>query len=267
MRILTFLSDFGGGSPYPAAMKAAAAAICEAVFIDISHDVPPQSIRGGAYLLWSVAPAFPSGTVHCAVVDPGVGTDRAPLAVVSGGQVFVGPDNGLLMPAARRVGSPTVFRLTNAAYWRTPVSATFHGRDVFAPASAHLAAGTAPEAMGEATEQFVDLVFPPGGGRPPGGSSAHGLVGEILWIDRFGNLITTIPGTLLAPLRLGRAVVVEIGPASLHATTARTFGDVPPGAAVAVVGSDGLVEVAVNGGSAAAQTGASLGSEVRIRPA
>ncbi len=261
MRILTFLSDFGGGSPYPAAMKAVAAAICEAVFVDISHDVPPQSIRGGAYLLWSVAPAFPSGTVHCAVVDPGVGTDRAPLAVVSGGQVFVGPDNGLLLPAARRVGSPAVFRLTNAAYWRTPVSATFHGRDVFAPAAAHLAAGTAPGAMGEVMGRFVDLAF------PSGGSSAHGLVGEVLWIDRFGNLITTIPGTLLAPLPPGRPVVVEIGPASLHAEAARTFGDVRPGTAVALVGSDGLVEVAVNGGSAAAQTGASLGSDVRIRPA
>ncbi len=286
MRILTFLSDFGGGSPYPAAMKAAAAAICEAVFVDISHDVPPHSIRGGAYLLWSVAPAFPSGTVHCAVVDPGVGTDRAPLAVVSGGQVFVGPDNGLLLPAARRVGSPAVFRLTNAAYWRTPVSATFHGRDVFAPAAAHLAAGTAPGAMGEVMGRFVDLAFPPGGDRPPGGdkppgglsplvgedrpssgSSTHDLVGEVLWIDRFGNLITTIPGTLLAPLPPGRPVVVEIGPASLHAEAARTFGDVRPGTAIALVGSDGLVEVAVNGGSAAAQTGASLGSEVRIRPA
>lgn len=261
MRILTFLSDFGHAAPYPAAMKAAAASICEALFVDISHDVPPQSIRGGAYLLWSVAPVCPSGTVHCAVVDPGVGTGRAALAVVSGGQIFVGPDNGLLLPAARRLGSPAVFRLTNAAYWRTPVSPTFHGRDVFAPAAAHLVAGAAPEAMGSRAESFVDLGF------STGLWTDGGLVGEVLWVDPFGNLITTIPGRLLEEWPPGRAAVVEAGPAPLRAAVARTFADAAKGAAVVLVGSDGLVEVAVNSGSAAARTGASVGSSVRIRPA
>ncbi len=264
MRILTFLSDFGWDSPYPAAMKAAAAAICDAVFIDISHDVPAHSIRGGAYLLWSAAPVFPSGTVHCAVVDPGVGTERAALAILSGGQTFVGPDNGLLLPAARRLGPPSVFRLTNAGYWRTPVSPTFHGRDVFAPAAAHLAAGAAPEAMGEPGGAYVDLTF------PTGQWSGDSLVGEVLWVDAFGNLITTIPGGLLDRWPSGRAAVVEAGPqgpAPLYAAVARTFGNVPGGAAVVLVGSDGLVEVAVNGGSAAGWTGASPGSPLRIRPA
>jgi len=261
VRILTFLSDFGRASPYPAAMKAAAAVIGEAVFVDISHDVPPQSIRGGAYLLWSAAPVFPSGTVHCAVVDPGVGTDRAALAVVSGGQVFVGPDNGLLIPAARRLGSPVVFRLTNAAFWRTPVSATFHGRDVFAPAAAHLAAGTPPEEMGKPTDRYVDLVF------PIGRWNGRAFDGEVLWVDPFGNLVTTIPGTLLDRLPRGSEVVVEAGIVPLRAIAARTFGDAAPGAAAVLVGSDGLVEGVVNGGSAAGQAGASPGSPVRIRPA
>ncbi len=259
MRILTFLSDFGRGSPYPAAMKAAAAAHCNAVFVDISHDVPPQSVRGGAYLLWSAAPVFPPGTVHCAVVDPGVGTDRAALAILSGGQVFVGPDNGLLLPAARRLGAPTAYRLTNAAFWRTPVSATFHGRDVFAPAAAYLAAGTPPERMGGRTDAYVVLAF------PTGRWTGRELDGEVLWVDTFGNLITTIPGTLLERVPLGSTVAVDAGGAPLTATAARTFGDVARGAAAALVGSDGLVEVAVNGGSAAAQTGASPGSPVRIR--
>jgi S-adenosylmethionine hydrolase len=260
-RILTFLSDFGYGSPYPAAMKAAAAAICEATFVDISHAVPPQSVRGGAYLLWSAAPVFPPGTVHCAVVDPGVGTARAPLAVASGGQCFVGPDNGLLLPAARRLGAPAVYRLTDPAYWRTPVSATFHGRDVFAPAAAHLAAGVPLEALGEAAGAYVDLAF------PEGRWDGHSLEGEVLWVDPFGNLITTIPGILLERLPQGGAILVDTGIVTLTAVAARAFGDVARGEAVALVGSDGLVEVAVNGGSAAARTGVSPGSPVRIRPA
>ncbi len=261
MRILTFLSDFGTGSPYPAAMKAAAAAIGEVVLVDISHDLPPQSIRGGAYLLWSVAPVFPSGTVHCAVVDPGVGTARAALAVVSGGQVFVGPDNGLLLPAARRVGTPAVYRLTNPAYWRTPVSATFHGRDVFAPAAAHIVAGAPLGKMGERAETYVDLTF------PAGRRERRVLSGEVLWIDGFGNLITTIPGPLLSTLPAGSAVVVDAGPVRVHARVARTFADVAQGEVIVLVGSDDLVEVAVTGGSAAARAKAAMGSSVRIRPA
>lgn len=261
MRILTFLSDFGAGSPYPAAMKAAAAAIGDAVMVDISHDLPPQAIRGGAYLLWSVAPVFPSGTVHCAVIDPGVGTARAALAVVSGDQVFVGPDNGLLFPAARRIGTPAVYRLTNPAYWRLPVSATFHGRDIFAPAAAHIVSGAPLGKMGERVETYADLTF------SAGGREGDVLFGEVLWIDRFGNLITTIPGPLLGPLPAGRAVIVEAGAARVHARVARTFADVAMGEAVVLVGSDDLVEVAVTGGSAAARTGGVTGSVVRIRPA
>ncbi len=260
MRLLTFLSDFGRASPYPAAMKAVAAAICEAAFVDISHDVPPQSVRAGAYLLWSVASACSPGTVHCAVVDPGVGTDRAALAVVSGGQAFVGPDNGLLLPAARRVGAPVVYRLTNSSYWRTPISATFHGRDVFAPAAAHLAAGMPPAALGDPVDTYVDLVFPTG--RWDGGA----LVGEVLWVDAFGNLVTTIPGSLLGALPRSAAVVAETPFAAARAQCGRTFADAAPGEAVVLTGSDGLVEVAVNRGSAAAHLQVSLGDTLRIRP-
>lgn len=261
MRLLTFLSDFGLDSPYPAAMKAVAASICNARFLDISHAVPRHGVKSGAYLLWSVAPVCPAGTVHCAVVDPAVGTARAPLAAAAGGHIFVGPDNGLLLPAARRLGTPEVYRLTNPAYWHHPVSATFHGRDIFAPVAAHLAAGVAMDAVGAPATGYADLAL------EDGGWDGDALVGSVLWIDPFGNLVTTIPGGLLAEVPHGRAAVVEVGSKRVPATVGRTFGDVPPGGTVIVKGSDGLVEIAVNRGRAADILAASPGENMRIRPA
>ena len=257
--LLTFLSDFGDASPYPAAMKATAAAICSARFVDISHGVPPGSVRGGAYLLWSVAPVCPVGTVHCAVVDPGVGTERAALAVSAGEQIFVGPDNGVLIPAARRLGITGVYRLAEPAYWRHPVSATFHGRDIFAPVAAHLANGIPIAGVGVPAAAYVDLAF------PRGHVLGDDLRGEVLWVDTFGNMITSIPGTLLSALPEAADLIVETARGSLRAATGRTFGDVPPGRGVVIVGSDGMVEVAVNRGSAAAQMAAELGATLRIR--
>jgi S-adenosyl-L-methionine hydrolase (adenosine-forming) len=261
VRLLTFLSDFGNGSPYPAAMKAVAAGLCDACLIDISHDVRPGSIREGAFLLWSLAPACAAGTVHCAVVDPGVGTARAALAVASGDQILVGPDNGLLLPAARRLGAPVVYRLRDAGMWRHPVSATFHGRDVFAPTAARLAAGAPLAAVGARVAEYVDLQFPVG--RRDGAV----LVGEVLWIDHFGNLVTNIPGNFLEPVPRGSEVVIEAASTTLGAVSAGTFADVAPGKMVVLVGSDGLVEVAQNGGSAAAAFSAAFGMPLRVRPA
>ena len=260
MPLLTFLSDFGGASPYPAAMKVAALAIApQAMLVDISHDVRPGAIREGAYLLWAVAPTCSGGTVHCVVVDPGVGTDRAPLAVASGGQVFVGPDNGVLLPAARRVGTPAVYRLTNPAYWRPPVSPTFHGRDIFAPAAAHLAVGAPLADLGEPFAGWIDCAF------PAGGWDGSALLGEVLWIDGFGNLITSIPGALLAEVPPSAATAVDTPLRSVPAKIAQTFGDVAAGEAVVLVGSDGMVEVAVNQGRASARLRATVGTRIRIR--
>jgi S-adenosyl-L-methionine hydrolase (adenosine-forming) len=260
MRLLTLLSDFGLDSPYPAAMKAVAAGICNARFIDISHAVPAHAVRTGAYLLWSVAPVCPAGTVHCAVVDPGVGTARAPLAIASGGQIFVGPDNGLLLPAAKRLGSPAVYRLTNPAYWREPVSATFHGRDIFAPTAAHLASGAAIEEVGTPAPGYVDLTL------EAATWDGQAFRGEVLWIDPFGNIVTTIPGDALSRVPPGAPVSVEACRGTVRAASGRTFGDVPPDAAVVLIGSDGLVEVAVNRARAADLLRAAPGDEVRIRP-
>lgn len=260
-RLVTFLSDFGLDSPYPAAMKAVAASICDARFIDISHAVPRHAVRTGAYLLWSLAPVCPAGTIHCAVVDPGVGTARAPLGVAAGEQVFVGPDNGLLLPAAKRLGRPEVYRLTNPAYWRHPVSATFHGRDIFAPAAAHLAAGIPLQAVGAPAPDYVDLALDEGGWDGPI------LRGAVLWVDLFGNLVTTIPGGLLGGFPEGRNAIVEVGVKVVSAAIGHTFGDVRPGHAVVITGSDGLVEIALNQGSAAEALAASPGDQVRVGPA
>jgi S-adenosylmethionine hydrolase len=258
--LLTFLSDFGSASPYPAAMKVAAAVIApQAVLVDISHDVPPGAIRQGAYLLRAVAPTCPPGTVHCAVVDPGVGTDRAPLAVASGGQVFVGPDNGVLLPAARHVGAPAVYRLTNPAYWRPVVSPTFHGRDVFAPAAAYLAVGAPLADLGE---PFVGCVDP---AWPTGGWDGAALLGEVLWIDAFGNLITSIPGALLDEIPRSTEAEVETPLRTVPAKIARTFGDVAAGEVAVLAGSDGMVEVAVNRGRASTRLRATVGTRIWIR--
>jgi S-adenosylmethionine hydrolase len=242
-------------------MKAAAATLCDALLMDLSHDVSPGAIREGAYLLWSVAPTCAPGTVHCAVIDPGVGTERAALAVLSGGQVFVGPDNGLLIPAARRLGDPVAHRLNDPGFWRHPVSATFHGRDVFAPVAARLASGTPIGAVGVPTDSYVDLVFPKG--RRDGSS----LVGEVLWIDRFGNLVTSIPGDLLDGVPPGRGMMIDTPSTSVVAASAKTFADVAPGRAAVLRGSDGMVEVVVNRGSAASMLAAVPGTPLRVRPA
>jgi len=254
--IITLLSDFGSGSPYPAEMKAVLAGQCEAVLIDITHDVPRHDVRTGAYLLAAVARSTPAGTVHLAVVDPGVGTARRPVVVISGGQSFVGPDNGLLLPAARRVGRPRVYEITAPDIVQASGSSTFHGRDIFAPAVARLARGTPPDALGRPVDRFVDLDL--GVGRRTRGA----LTGTVIYVDAFGNLVTNIPAAALMPD--GRPVGVTVGRRRLRAVAARTYGDVPSGRVAVVPNSDGLLEVAVREGSAAARLAAARGSTVTI---
>ena len=254
--IVTFLSDFGSHSPYPAQMKAVLAASCDAVLIDITHDVPRHDVRTGAYFLAAVAPTTPAGTVHLAVVDPGVGTARHPLIVTGGGQFFVGPDNGLLMPAAKRLGGSQVFQMNAQSIGGERVSSTFHGRDLFAPAAARLVAGTPPQRLGRPTTEFVDLDL--GASRKNGAA----VIGQVIYADVFGNLITTIPSSTLAAD--GRPVHVMVGRKRSAATVERTYGDSAPGRVVIVPGSDGLLEVAVREGSAAERFAASGGTSVRI---
>lgn len=256
VRIITLLSDFGATSPYPGEMRLALAARTNAVLVDITHDVPPHDIRVGAYLLRAAAPHAPAGTVHLAVVDPGVGTARRALIIRSGGQDFVGPDNGLLLPAARRIGRPRAFAITDLTLARAVRSSTFHGRDLFAPAAALLSRGTPPEALGAAVPEVVDLDLGMGHGadRP--------LVGTVVYIDPFGNLVTTIPSDLLpAP---GQRVEVQVGTRRLRGTVRSTYGHAARSAVLVIPGSDGAVEIAVREGHAARRLGARTGMMVRI---
>ena len=254
--IVTLLSDFGSGSPYPAQMKAILASWCEAVLIDITHDVPRHDVRAGAYLLAAVARTTPAGTVHLAVVDPGVGTTRRPLLVASGGQVFIGPDNGLLLPAAKRVGRPQAFEIIAPEILQSVSSSTFHGRDIFAPLAARLVRGTPPQALGRAVEDFVDLTL------EVGRRAGNALRGEVLHVDTFGNLITNIPAGELG--RDGTVIRLTVGRRRARAAAARTYGDVARGDIAVVPGSDGLLEIAVREGSAAEHFAAGRATRVRM---
>ncbi len=255
MALVTLLSDFGSTSPYPAAMKTVLAALCGATLIDISHDVPRHAIWEGAYLLAAVAPHVPAGTVHLAVVDPGVGTARQALIVTSGGQFFVGPDNGLLLPAARRVGRPQVFGVTGTAIQGT-ISATFHGRDIFAPLAAHLARGAPVTLLAAPLAQYVDLDFGTGRRDP------QGLSGQVIYVDPFGNLITNIPAAYLEGMTA--EVTIHVGLKTVQARVARTYGDVDEGSVAILAGSDGFLEVAMREGSAAASLEAKARMPVRV---
>lgn len=261
MAPITLLSDFGSASGYPAAVKAVILSLCPtAQIVDISHDVERHHIRAGAFLLWMVAPYFPEQTVHCAVVDPGVGTPRRPLAIASGRQLFVGPDNGLLIPAAQRLGEPKIYSIENKKYFRDTVSATFHGRDLFAPVAAHLANGLPVTELGPQITDYIKLSFGEGIQR------GHILEGEIIYIDSFGNVITNIAGELLHKFAsIGVTLVVEVSRKSVSARYVQTYGEVEPNELVVTVGSHGQVEIATHLGSAAQRLRARTGETILIQ--
>lgn len=268
--IITLTTDFGLADPYVAAMKGVILSINpRAVIVDVSHAVRPQAIEQGAYLLAAARPYFPPGTIHVAVVDPGVGTARRAIAIATPDALFVGPDNGLLSPAlpdearkgAAHPASPVplppglrAVSLTQERFHRRPVSATFHGRDIFAPVAAHLSLGTPLEELGPPLDEIVAL--PPFRARPqPDGS----LLGRVLHIDTFGNLITDVRQEQLPPRPLVEICGRTIGGLS------RTFGYEP--GLRALIGSGGFLEIAFAQGSAARELGAEVGQPVVVRRA
>jgi S-adenosylmethionine hydrolase len=252
--IIAFTTDFGGSDTYVAEMKAAVLAILRDVhLVDVTHEVAPQDVLGGALALEAAAPAFPAGTVHVAVVDPGVGTARRGMALEARGQVFVGPDNGLFTPFLGG-GDWRAFEVSDPTYRRPAVSATFHGRDVFAPAAAHLARGVPASRLGPPLSDPVRLPWP--GAR----ETARGLVGSVLHVDRFGNLVTSIAADRVDAL--GEGAVVRVAGRTLPLV--RTYGELRPGSLGALVGSSGRLEVAVREGSAAARLRIRRGAPVRL---
>jgi len=250
--IITLLTDFGVADPYVGMMKGVIAGICsDANVIDISHDIPPEDVRTGAFFLERSFRYFPRGTVHIAVVDPGVGTSRAPLALRSEGHIFVGPDNGLLSFAAPR-GRGVVLR--SAPYLLPRRSHTFHGRDVFAPAAAHLARGVALEELGPAKRGFARLAWP----KPR--KTRRGYRAEVLSIDRFGNLITNFEPSHWDSLRRPE---VHAG-AFRSAVLSKSYRAARKGDLIVVFGGYGLLEIAARDASAAVKLGLARGAKVEL---
>ena len=246
MRLLTLTTDFGLDDAYVAAMKGVALSIDAGLrLVDLSHGIGPQDVMGAAFVLREAAPFFPPGTVHLAVVDPGVGTERRALALRIGEQFFVGPDNGLFSLLLDGVQPDAIVVLDRPAFWRTPTpSATFHGRDIFAPAAAHLAAGRALAEIGSPTDEIKRLHWV----QPL--ADDQGIRGWVVHVDRFGNAITNIPAALLAEHRGERSVKCYVG-STILAGVHRTYADVEAGEPVVLAGSSGLLEVGVRGGNAA----------------
>ena len=263
MPVITLTTDFG--SLYPASLKAAILQVNEtANIVDITHSIPHADIRAGAFALYSVVDHFPKGTVHVAVVDPGVGTDRRAIAIRAGGQYFVGPDNGLLISAARKVGELEVYEITNTKLFHD-MSSTFHGRDIFAPVSAHLLetnhigfnpisrlsnllSGTRPkgivriEDVGKRIDDFVDLDL------EMIEVSEGAISGEIVFIDDFGNIITNIPrDVVLDKADFGTELFIF----GCEIPLLQTYGLVEDGDALALIGSHGFLEISINCGNAA----------------
>ena len=247
--IIALLTDFSTADSYVAEMKGVLlSALPDATLVDITHTIPPGDVRSAAHVLGRVWRRFPPGTVFLAVVDPGVGTTRAALAMTADGRCFVGPDNGLFTPVLP--GAAEIIELPTPA----DASPTFHGRDLFAPAAAALAAGRAPASLGtpfSGTPMRFEYTEPHYEGKT--------VVGQVVYVDRFGSLVTNLTPELVPPYARIEIEDVDAGPLR------RTFGDVATGGLVCYVGSGGEVEIAVRDGSAARRLGIGVGGRVRAR--
>ena len=255
--MITLASDFG--TPYPAAMKGVLLRESDARLVDVSHEFPRQDVRAAAFWLREVLPEFPPA-VHLAVVDPGVGTDRAALVVRVGEHALVAPDNGLVLPVARRLAERTDAQIEVFDWaYDDPGSHTFHGRDVFAPCAAavHEAGVDAIESLDRATptDDWVDLAFP----EPSVGGDGADPRGAVLVVDGFGNVVTNLPGSTLDG-HYGEHARVH----GTQARVVRAYDTVDPGTRVVTVGSHGNVELAVNRGRGDRSFGLEPGDDVRL---
>jgi len=260
---ITFLSDFGLRDDFVGTCHGVIARIApEAIIIDITHGIEPQAVLQGALVLANTIPYMPEG-VHLAVVDPGVGSDRRALAVRdASGRIYVGPDNGLLVPAAEKQGGVAdAWQLNDPRYMLDPVSRTFHGRDVFAPAAAHLAVGLDPAELGPPVEpdSLTRLELP----EPQVGGSR--IVATVLYVDRYGNLQLAVSlGELDGLFQPSAMAELATDDDRYYLRCAETFADVGPGAFVLYEDASGLLSVAINRGNAAELTALEVGDRVHI---
>jgi S-adenosylmethionine hydrolase len=262
-KIVTLTTDFGLKDPYVAEMKATILSICPtAQIIDVTHEVKKFSIPTGAFMLASAAPYFPNGTIHVAVVDPGVGSTRRPVVIQTEGGFFVGPDNGLMMLAAEAQSIKQVREVRSRRFMLTHVSATFHGRDIFAPVAAHLANDVPIEEFGPPISDFVKPSF------AQVFITADEAVGEVLHVDDFGNVITNIKAKDAEAFR-GDIMQIQLAHAQPLQVKKlyKAYADGAPQEPLVLIGSHGYLEVAVNQGSAAAKFSLKVGDQVRLSKA
>lgn len=254
--MITLTSDFGLKDPYVAEMKGIILTINpKATIVDITHDIEKFNIGMAAFTLASVASYFPKGTVHLAVVDPGVGTERHPIIVQTKFGFFVGPDNGILMLAAQSQGIQHTYELSNPNLMLSKISTTFHGRDIFAPAAAYVDKGIKPYKFGSEIENPVLLRF------PAVRRSNNVLTGEVLYIDGFGNIITSIQEKDILNSKM---LNVKLNEVLLKPKFGKAYGEAEPRAPIALVGSYGFIEIALNQGNAADKFSVKVGDKITV---
>lgn len=257
MSIITLTTDFGQADGYVGIIKGVILSIApDARLVDLSHEVGAQDVSQAAYILARAVPYFPAGTVHLVVVDPGVGSERRPMLVETPGAFFVGPDNGVLTPALDDPAAQA-WELNRPETWLPAVSATFHGRDIFAPTAARLARGANPAELARRISDPVRLVMP-----APRRDAYGEIAGAVISVDHFGNLITNIPAEWLSG-RIWRCQIAGhelIGPRL-------SYSDAAEGELVVLIGSDGTLEIAARNGSAARLLAAASGEAVILQPA
>ena len=256
--IITLTTDFGDSSPYVAQMKGVILSInADATIVDITHGVPPQDIRQGAIVLSDVVESFPAGTIHVAVIDPGVGTQRSIVYLRMGDWQFVAPNNGLQSLVAKRYPPTTMIEITNSKFWQEEISSTFHGRDIMAPVAAHLSLGLDPLQLGAEIKQLERLTM------PEIQNCSNMITGTIVSFDHFGNLITDIPADLLKDALRKGSLEIRCG-SHLVRKLVHTYGEAAPPNLVALVGSSRMLELSVVGGNAAQRLGIQVGETVSV---
>ena len=259
--IITLTTDFGLKDPYVAEMKAVILSICPyAVVVDVSHQIEKFNVRMGAYVLAAASPYFPKGTINVAIVDPGVGTRRRPLCIQTKHGHFIGPDNGVLVLAAKAQGIDHVYEITNSKFMLPNVFNTFHGRDIFSPAAAHLANGRLPSDLGKetikiTTPEFAKVI-----------RKKASLVGEVIHVDDFGNIITNIEQKELAPMGAIKVMRVKVKNTWFTMKFRKAYGEVAAQEPLALIGSHNFLELSINQGNASKVFKVKNGDKVVVYP-
>ncbi len=259
MTVISLTTDFGSGDHEAGVLKGVIWSIApRAHIVDLTHEIPPQSILEAALLLWRATPYFPAGSIHIAVVDPGVGTARRAIAAQIGSQYFIGPDNGifsLILDRAEEEKEASSFvHLNQPEFWLAEVSNVFHGRDIFAPAAGHLANGTALKSLGTPISDPIRIDI------PKAEQTSTGWMGQVIHIDHFGNLATNLS---IHHLKSTKEVVIKIKGVEI-AGMVSTFGDRPAGSLIALLDSSGKLAISVVNGSAAWALQATAGDQVEV---